>query len=40
MPLTIGVDVAAIRNEWIDVPLEWSPWVPLDLEATPTSLTR
>jgi hypothetical protein len=38
--LTIGVGVAAIRYEWIKVPPEWSPWIPLDIAAPPNFLTR
>ena len=37
--LTIGAG-AAIRYGWIVVPAQWSPWAPLDLEATPNFLTR
>ena len=37
--LMIGAG-AAIRYEWIVVPAQWSPWAPLDLEATPNFLTR
>lgn len=37
--LAIGAG-AAIRYEWIVIPAQWSPWAPLDLEATPNFLTR
>jgi len=37
--LTISAG-AAIRFEWIVIPARWSPWAPLDLEATPNFLTR
>jgi hypothetical protein len=38
--LAIAVGVAAVRNGWVDVPPEWSPWAPLDVDATPNFLTR
>jgi hypothetical protein len=38
--LAIGAGVAAIRNEWIVIPPELSPWAPLDLAAPPNFLTR
>jgi hypothetical protein len=38
--LAVGAGVAAIRNEWIAIPPQWSPWAPLDLAATPNFLTR
>ena len=38
--LAVGAGVAAIRNQWIDVPPDFSPWAPLDLAATPNFLTR
>lgn len=38
--LAVGAGVAALRNGWIVIPPEWSPWATLDLEAPPNFLTR
>jgi hypothetical protein len=38
--LTIAVGLVAVRNEWIEVPPDWSPWKPLDVAAAPNFLTR
>lgn len=41
--LLLGVATAAVvavRNSWIEVPAQWSPWAPLDVAAPPNWLTR
>src|SRR3954469_490918 len=38
--LAIGAGAAAMRNAWIAIPPQWSPWAPLDIEAAPNFLTR
>jgi hypothetical protein len=36
----IAASMIAVRNEWVNVPPQWSPWEPLDIAATPNFLTR
>jgi hypothetical protein len=38
--LTFTAGAVAIRNDWIAIPRDWSPWAPLDPAATPNFLTR
>lgn len=38
--LTIAAAAVAVRNGWVEVPPQWSPWKPLDVAATPNFLTR
>lgn len=32
--------IVAIRNDWVEIPPQWSPWKPLDVAAPPNFLTR
>jgi hypothetical protein len=38
--LALATVVVAFRVRWLVIPDEWSPWVPLDIDAPPNFLTR
>ena len=37
--LMTGAAVVSVWRGWLDVPPEWNPWAPLDVQATPNWLT-
>ncbi len=40
LALAASLLALAVARGWLEVPPEWAPWVPLDLDAHPTALTR
>ena len=37
--LALALGPLAVYRQWVDVPPEWSPWAPLDIQAPPNFLT-
>ena len=37
--LIIGGGLIGVWRGWLDVPPQWNPWAPLDVQATPNWLT-
>ena len=40
LPLLLAGAVGALRNQWLDLPARWNPWLPLDVREPPNLLTR
>ncbi|VFT04190.1 16S rRNA methyltransferase [Pseudomonas aeruginosa] len=38
--LLLAGAVGALRNQWLDLPARWNPWLPLDVREPPNLLTR
>jgi hypothetical protein len=40
LALAAALFALALSRQWLSIPPEWSPWVPLDLDAAPNLMTR